>query len=142
MPGVSAVSDPDLHTMISLIFGPVFKSSIKEKDAPKGNKDKVSGNGALAEAAKGAVVVQRRMSRHGSAMMQLIDETKLFSADGHKSHWAQLASSSWETLKLRYSENLYDKVEEAKLTMARNFDNDPGRVFQTAIYSKVYRDAR
>lgn len=122
--GVRPVSDARLTSILSSIFGPIIL--LNAESAERKN-----------ETSQIPKPFARRMSRASS----VLDESVLFPVESFKSLWSHYFDCSWDSLKRRYSDVLYDKIEEAKVGMNRFLD-DPGKAFQSAVYTKIYKDAR
>jgi hypothetical protein len=110
------------------ISGPVFRYHHEASELHKSNASHV--------------VVARRASKRSSTRLHVVDESIVFNVEHTKSHWGHVHDSSWISLKERYIDNLYDMVEQAKAAFYPRYHDDPGKAFQSAIYTKVYKDAR
>lgn len=81
-------------------------------------------------------VHHRKASRRHSLMLMAAESGHYFDFDRTKPYWGHLEDSSWLSVKERYVDDLYDRVEQAKSGMNR-YRDDPSKAFQSAIYTKV-----
>lgn len=69
-------------------------------------------------------------------MMMAAEGGHYFDVDRTKPYWGHLEDSSWLSVKERYIDDLFDRVEQAKAGTNR-YRDDPSKAFQSAIYTKV-----
>jgi hypothetical protein len=128
--GVSEINETQFKSMSMMIFGPLYQQA--HLDISQKNES---------QAKNSSYISSQRFHRRASRRMSTVDESIIFNPEVYKRLWTHINETSWHTLKERYSDNLYAKIEEAKAENPR-FQDDPGAAFRSAIYTKVFKDAR
>lgn len=124
MQGVTPAPSNQLESMLGMIFGPLFS---------------FTGGGAALHRNTSIHASHRRASKRHSVLFATVEGGHYFEANRTKPYWGHLQDSSWTAMKERYIDDLYDRVDHAKIGMNR-YQDDPSKAFQSAVYTKVFFD--